>query len=294
MEQQLKVFVEVVEQQSFSRAAEVLYMSQPAVSQYIASLEKEFGVRLLERSNKFVRVNRAGEIVYQYAKEIIRNYDQMKLLVSDIKNNPSGQLRIGASYTIGEYLLPKILAKLQIDFPKIIPSVSIGNTEDIGKKLIHHEIDIGLIEGHFTHPQILSEKFSTDKMYIITGGRQCLKGETMISRVDLEQKTWIIREQGSGTREVLEEFFKKNHINPKRIIILGSTQTIKEGVESGLGISLLSELTLDKELRLHTIHKLEVEGTPIQRDFSIIKNHQEFHPKALQTFETLVKSSHMV
>ncbi|RDW15644.1 LysR family transcriptional regulator [Oceanobacillus chungangensis] len=291
MEQQLKIFIEVVERKSFSRAAKSLYMSQPAVSQYIASLEKELGVRLLERSNKFVQVNRAGKIVYQYAKDIIRNYDQMKLLVSDIKNNPSGQLKIGASYTIGEYLLPKILARLQVEFPKIIPSVFIGNTEDIGKKLIHHEIDIGLIEGQFVHPQILSEKFSTDKMYIITGGRQSLKGEVTISNEKLEQQTWIIREQGSGTREVLEDFFKKNHIHPKRVIILGSTQTIKEGVESGLGISLLSELTLNKELQLHTIKKLEVEGTPIQRDFSIIKNHHEFHPKALQTFESLVKSS---
>ncbi|QGS69187.1 LysR family transcriptional regulator [Oceanobacillus sp. 143] len=90
MEHHLKVFLEVVEKKSFSRAAEVLYMSQPAVSQYIAALEKEFGVRLLERSNKFVQVNRAGKIVYQYAKDILRNYDQMKLLVSDIKIVPAG------------------------------------------------------------------------------------------------------------------------------------------------------------------------------------------------------------
>ncbi|QGS69186.1 hypothetical protein CV093_15240 [Oceanobacillus sp. 143] len=118
-------------------------------------------------------------------------------------------MKIGASYTIGEYLLPKILAKLQIEFPKIIPAVSIGNTEEIGKKLIHHEIDIGLIEGHFTHPQILSEKFSIDKMYIIKGGRQSLEREVILSREELENETWIIREQGSGTREVLEVFFRK-------------------------------------------------------------------------------------
>ncbi|RDW16992.1 hypothetical protein CWR48_15420 [Oceanobacillus arenosus] len=103
-------------------------------------------------------------------------------------------------------------------------------------------------------------------MYIITGARQSLKGKATISE-ELEKQTWIMREQGSGTREMLEDFFQKNHIHPKRVIILGSTQTIKEGIEAGLGISLLFDLSLKKELHLHTIEKPEVKGTPIQRGF---------------------------
>src|SRR5690625_4321776 len=106
MDQQLIVFKEVCEQKSFTKAAKVLHMSQPAVSQYIASLENHLGVRLLKRDNKAVLLNKAGEIVYEHAKEIIRQYEQMETLISDIKDEPSGELKIGASYTIGEYVLP--------------------------------------------------------------------------------------------------------------------------------------------------------------------------------------------
>ncbi|WP_085991333.1 LysR substrate-binding domain-containing protein [Oceanobacillus senegalensis] len=290
MDQQLIVFVEVAERKNFSRAAEVLHMTQPAVSQYIASFERELGVPLLERTNKFVELNRAGEIVYPYAKTILRNYEQMKTLVSDIKNDPSGELKIGASYTIGEYMLPKFLARLQEWYPKIIPAVSIGNTEEIGKKLINHEIDIGLIEGKVSHTRIVTKEFAMDDMYIIAGGREALEGEK-ISKSFLEKQTWIIREEGSGTRAMLEKFLEKNHITPARLISFGSTQTIKEGVESGLGISLLSDLTFKNELQLKRIQKLPVEGTPLQRHFSIIKNQQDFYPKALQVFEALVQSN---
>ncbi|WP_373893410.1 LysR family transcriptional regulator [Virgibacillus natechei] len=289
MDQHLIVFVEVVERGNFSRAAEAMHMSQPAVSQYIASLEKEFGVRLLERNNKFVQQNKAGEIVYQYAKGILRNYDQMKVLVSDLKNEPGGELKIGASYTIGEYLLPQILAQLQRDYPSILPAVTIGNTEDIGQKLVNHEIDIGLIEGNFSHRQLAVEPFAVDDMYVIAGENHSLTKKGTIIAADLERNTWIIREEGSGTRKMLEDFFNKHKINPERVLTFGSTQVIKEGVASGLGISLLSELTLKKELELGLIQRLGIEGTPMQRNFSIIKSHQEFHPKAMHVFEQVVK-----
>ncbi|WP_339227299.1 LysR family transcriptional regulator [Oceanobacillus sp. FSL K6-2867] len=291
VDQHLIVFKEVVERKNFSRAAKELHMSQPAVSQYIAALEKDLGVRLLERSNKFVELNKAGKMVYKYAQEILRNYEQMRMLVSDLKNEPSGELKIGASYTIGEYVLPKLLAELQEEFPNILPAVTIGNTEEVGAKLVQHEIDIGLIEGNFTHNQISIEQFATDEMYIITGSDQSFKKEACISIKDLENETWIIREEGSGTRKMLEDFFQRGNLEPKRILTFGSTQTIKEGVEAGLGISLLSNLTFSKEQQLNKIQKIFIEGTPIKRKFSIIKNYHEFQPKALQAFEKLVKQS---
>ncbi|WP_067727070.1 LysR family transcriptional regulator [Oceanobacillus damuensis] len=290
MDQHLIVFKEVAARKSFSRAAKELHMSQPAVSQYIAALEKELGTRLLERTNKFVELNKAGEIVYQHTLEILRNYEKMQVLVSDLKNEPRGELKIGASYTIGEYVLPELLARLQETYPRILPEVSIGNTEEIGTKLLHHEIDIGLIEGNYSHQQISVEQFATDEMYIIAGNRTSYTLEEQISIEDLKNETWIIREEGSGTRKVVEEFFQKHDLTPKRILTFGSTQTIKEGVEAGLGISLLSKLTFAKESQLKRIQKLLVDDTPIQRKFSIIKNHYEFQPKALQVFENLVMS----
>ncbi|RLL46676.1 LysR family transcriptional regulator [Oceanobacillus piezotolerans] len=290
MDQHLIVFMKVAQLKNFSRAAEELHMSQPAVSQYIQALERELGVKLLERTNKYVEVNKAGKIVYQYGKSILREYEQMQTLVSDLQNEPAGELRIGASYTIGEYLLPSFLALLQKDYSAIIPSVSIGNTEDIGSKLVSHDIDIGLVEGTFTHKQVISVPFQIDRLYIISSiGKSLLKKR--ITPEVLAAETWIIREEGSGTRKVVEEFFEKHHISPNRLITLGSTQTIKEGVEAGLGISLLSELTIQKEIELDRIRRLEFAGTPIQRAFYVMKNHHEFYPKALQVFENLVRRS---
>ncbi|WP_068673126.1 LysR family transcriptional regulator [Oceanobacillus sp. Castelsardo] len=289
MDQHLIVFIEVAERKNFTRAAEALHMTQPAVSQYVSAFEKEIGAKLIERTNKSVELNKAGEMVYFYAKSIVKEYEQMKLLISDMKSEPSGEIQIGASYTIGEYLLPKLLAKLQEQYPSITPYVTIGNTEDIGSKLLQRDIDIGLIEGEFLHNQISLQTFATDKMYLIGSSKE-IKFKEKLTKNELENQTWIIREEGSGTRRMLEDFLKFNEIHPKRVITLGSTQTIKEGVESGLGISLLSQLTFQKELELHRIVKLPAPEIPIKRHFSIIKNDQVFQPKALLVFQELVKN----
>ncbi|MEC5422887.1 LysR family transcriptional regulator [Virgibacillus sp. C22-A2] len=291
MDQHLVVFVTVADYKNFSRAAEALHMSQPAVSQYIAALEREFEVKLLERNNKSVQVNKAGQIVYQYAKEILRNYERMQILVSDLKNDPSGELKIGASYTIGEYFLPGLLGVLRKRYLKIVPDVTIGNTTEIAQKLLNHQIDIGLVEGDFNHRSILTQHFATDDMYIIAGEGQSLIKQSIVLPKELEKQTWIIREEGSGTRKMVEDFFQKHSIQPLRVLTFGSTQIIKEAVEAGLGISLLSDLTIKKELKLNTISKLLVKDTPVQRKFSIIKNNQEFHTKAMQVFEQVVNTA---
>ena len=149
MDQHLQVFVTVAEKQNFSRAAEELHMTQPAVSQYIRVLEDNLGVRLLERTSKFVRLNKAGEIVYHHAKEINSLYTRMQHLVDDLTNHASGPLSIGASYTFGEYILPHIIAEVKAKYPKIEPEVQIGNTAKIADSVLRHQLDIGIVEGHF-------------------------------------------------------------------------------------------------------------------------------------------------
>lgn len=146
MDQHLHVFVTVVEKGSFSRAAEELHMTQPAVSQYIKLLEQTYGETLLERSTKFVRLNKAGEIVYYHAKEIVGLYTKMQSLMDDLSNRASGPLSIGASYTFGEYVLPHFIAKLLEEFPLIKPRIVIGNTKEIAKLVVGHQLDVGIIE----------------------------------------------------------------------------------------------------------------------------------------------------
>lgn len=288
MDQHLEVFIKVVEKENFSKAAEELHMTQPAVSQYIRTLEQSIGTRLLERSNKYVRLNQAGEIVYHHAKEIIALYTRMQSLVDDLTNKASGPIAIGASYTFGEYILPHIIAKMKEQYPDIHPSIRIQNTKEIIELVKKHQLDIGIIEGFFEEDVLNSEVVSKDRMFIVASPRHRLVGEKgKKTFADLEEETWILREEGSGTREAAENLFRRYGFTPKKIMEFGSTQLIKESVEAGLGISLLSSWAIKKELTNGYIGTLRVNGLPFKRNFTIL-THATYQTKALQTFiETL-------
>ncbi|MDQ0157574.1 LysR family transcriptional regulator [Robertmurraya andreesenii] len=291
MDQHLLVFVTVVEKESFSRAAEALHMTQPAVSQYIQVLENTYGVKLLDRNNKFVRLNKAGEIVYFHAKEILGLYTKMQGLMDDLTNRASGSLSIGASYTFGEYVLPHFIAKLHHEFPLIRPSIVIGNTRKIADLVLRHQLDIGIIEGNLESTQLKIDPFADDQMVVVASTQHrlaWLEGEVAAS--ELEKETWLVREVGSGTREATERIIRELSIAPKEMMEFGSTQLIKESVESGLGISFLSHLAIRKELSLGLLKIVRVKGTPLKRDFSIVLQ-SAFQTKALEVFVKILRES---
>ncbi len=283
MDQQLQVFITVVENKNFSRAAEVLHMTQPAVSQYIRTIEENLGVRLLDRTNKYVRVTKAGEIVYHHAKEIVALYTRMGSLLDDLTNQVKGPLTIGASYTYGEYILPYVIAKMKKQYPDVRPTVTIGNTEKIAELVRNHQLDVGIIEGQIKKDkQMTIQDFAEDHMVIIVSTKHPINQKN-VTKEELEKQTWILREEGSGTREAGENVFKQLQISPENIMTFGSTQAIKVAVEAGLGISFLSRLVVQKELIQGTLKIVELPGLPFTRQFSIITN-SPFQTKALQEF----------
>ena len=291
MNHYLRVFVTVVERENFSRAAEELHMTQPAVSQYIRMLEREIGAKLLERSNKYVRLNKAGEIVYHHAKEIIGLHETMQSLVDDLTNHAKGSLSIGASYTFGEYILPHIIAKMNEKYPLIEPQIRIGNTKEIEECVRSHQLDVGIVEGEFNSDHLLIEPFAEDMMYIVVPSQHRFANSTKeISVSDLALETWIVRENGSGTRSATNELFRLLGLTPEKVMEFGSTQLIKESVEAGLGISLLSMWTIRKELSLATLQKVKVKGLPFTRKFSIVTQ-TPFQTKSVQVFLELIREN---
>lgn len=291
MDQQLVVFVTVAEKKNFSRAAEELHMTQPAVSHYIRMLEREMGAKLLERSNKFVRLTKAGEVVYHHAKEILGLHTRMKELVNDMMHDASGSLSIGASYTYGEYVLPHVIAKLRERYPRIQPSITIGNTREIAELVVNRHIDIGIVEGVFRHEKLHVEPIEDDFMVVIAGSSHRLAQQSEVSLSELADETWIVREIGSGTREATERMFSELRLAPAYLMEFGSTQIIKESVEAGLGVSLLSNWAIRKELSLGTIRILPVKGTPIMRQFSLLTQAGDFQTKAMVLFADLLRES---
>ncbi|MEN1968122.1 LysR family transcriptional regulator [Lentibacillus sp. N15] len=288
MDQHLQVFVTVAEKENFSRAAEELHMTQPAVSQYIRTFEQRIGTRLLERSNKYVRLNKAGEIVYHHAKEILGLYTTMQNLVDDLVNKANGPLSIGASYTFGEYVLPRIVAKLLEVYPAIQPEVTIGNTSEIADLVATHQLDVGIVEGHFKDQQLRIEEFAEDKMVVVASANHTLVNKKSVEIQDLESETWIVREKGSGTREATENMFHHLELSPQKLMNFGSTQPIKEAVEAGLGISLLSQWAIQKELQNEDLKIIDITGLPFTRQFSIVTK-SRFQTKALEVFLGLLR-----
>jgi len=290
MDQALEVFVTVVEKGNFTRAAEELLMTQPAVSQYIRTLERSLGTRLLDRSNKYVRLNKAGEIVYHHAKEILGLYTRMNALVDDVMHRASGDLSIGSSYTFGEYLLPRMIASLRQQYPLIRPTITIGNTAEVAEMILRHEADIGIVEGDYQDERLHIEAFAEDEMVIVVPRGQRYEQLSEIPLAELQTETWIVREQGSGTREATERMFAASGFHPRQVVEFGSTQLIKESVEAGLGVTLLSRFVVRKELQLGTLHMLKPDGRPVIRRFSLILQKTPYHTKAVEVFLELLRS----
>jgi len=288
VDQSLFVFAEVAESRHFSRAAEKLHMTQPAVSQHVRALEERLNARLLTRGNKGVSLTKAGEIVYRHAKEIGELYRRMEEMVGELTAYAGGPLKIGASYTFGEYVLPGTLAALHRAYPAIRPSVVIGNTAEIADKVRERTLDVGIVEGEEIGPGLLAEKLADDEMVVAAGAEHPLAARERVDPNELDAQTWLVRERGSGTRAATDKLFATLGIRPAALMELGSTQAIKETVEAGLGVSLLSRWALRKELGLGSLKALRAEGLPFRRSFHVLLLRDDMRTRTVEAFlETL-------
>lgn len=288
MNQSYRVFVEVIERGNFSKAAQSLFMTQPAVSQYVKTLERDIGVPLINRSKKKMQLTKAGEIVFQHAKEMIGHYETMTHLIHEMYHEPKGDLAIGASYTFGEYVLPRFIARLTKQYPEIQPKITIGNTQDIAKQVEEMSLDIGIVEGDVVAKTLQVKPFATDEMCIVAAHDHPLASKEKVTKKDLEEQTWIIREEGSGTREAAVRLLDKIGIVPERQMNFGSTQIIKESVEAGLGLTVLSLWTIRKEISMETLSIIDYPGGKLARAFSILLKEKPMHTKATKVFKEIL------
>jgi DNA-binding transcriptional LysR family regulator len=285
----LLVFVAVAEEKSFTRAAEKLHISQPAISQHVQALEQQLDVKLFDRTSRFVRLNKAGEVAYHHARQILNLYTQMEQLIRDLKEEANGGLSIGASFTFGEYVLPHLLAEFRDQYPKIVPTISIGNTQTVVGLVARGELDIGVIEGKTIQENgVQVEAFAGDTVVIVASSRHSLSQQKSVSVEELSGEQWIVRESGSGTREITDLVLKTYGISPKTLVEYNSTQIIKESVLAGLGVSILSRWVIRKELEDKTLLAIPFPKDPIERHFSVVLRSSGFQTKATQLFRNFL------
>ncbi|MHB1043108.1 MAG: LysR family transcriptional regulator [Eubacteriales bacterium] len=285
---ELLIFITVAEEKNLFRAAEVQNLTQPDLSRHIQALEEYYGAVLFEKSGKGVELTPAGAALYTHAREILDLHRASRKAVADIVELVTGKLTIGASLTIGEYILPRMLAAFSQRYPKVNYSVIIGNTEFIHERALEGSIDFGLVEGHIEDKQLEVKEFLKDEMVLIVSKQHFLAKKKYVIREDLEAVTFVMREEGSGTRLALEEVLKEISLKPEKIITLGSTQAIKEAVEAGLGISFLSKWALRKELQLGTLKAVRVKDLNITRGFYLIRHKERLESKACSEFRRYI------
>jgi len=288
----LEIFKKVAEEKSFSKAAEDLFLSQPAVSSHIRNLENEFGTKLIYRSSKHVDLTPAGEILYEQSCKIINQYQEAKEKINQIQSVVSGNLRIGASFTIGEYILPELVSQTATRYPNLNINVTIGNTEEIAQGLRHNRLDVALVEGKITGKEFILEPFMVDEMVLIALPSHSLAKMKSVGAQDLEDQVWILREGGSGTRESSDRFIETLKIPVKHSYVFSSNTGVKAAVLNGLGIALVSKLIIQKEIKAGelAIIPLEQNLPRLSREFIIARGQETYVTKASEVF--LMELSH--
>ncbi|WP_200416557.1 LysR family transcriptional regulator [Virgibacillus salexigens] len=286
----LKMFCNVVEEGSITQAAKKGFVSQPAVTKQIRQLENLYGTSLFDRSENKLILTEAGEVVYPYAKEIILNLQKSVYAIDYLLGNQDIMLNVGASLTIGEYILPGLLKRFLSNSENIKFNLLLGNTPDIITKLEMNKIDVALVEGIIEKDKVsldlLVEKFSEDELVLVTPFNHRWKNRREINIEELTEEKMIWREPLSGTRVRVEYALEEQGILNKirGPMELGSLQAIKSSVEAGLGISILPKLTIQKEIKYNLLRLVKIKNFHLKRDLYLVKKKTRFSKVGLEHF----------
>ena len=289
----LRVFCTVAETKSFSKTSEIIHLTQPAVSLQIQALEEIYETKLFDRSSSTVSLTPAGEVLYKYAKEILALYATAEKVIGKLIGLVKGSITIGAGSNIGNYLLPSVITDFKNSNPKIKIHLQVGNTKRVVELLNSGTIDLGLVEGDVVRQKMIVKKLISDELLVIVPPHHPWAKKKEISITDLTKEPFIFREAGSGTRQIIEKFLARHGITPhdmKISVVLGSTEAIKDAVESGLGISIISRWAARKESKYGTLRLLSLREEKMVRDFSLVINKNTVSSNALDEFLTFLNA----
>ncbi|SDS89983.1 DNA-binding transcriptional regulator, LysR family [Mucilaginibacter mallensis] len=280
----LQVFYTVAKRLNFTKAADELFISQPAVTKHIKELESEFKVSLFERSgNKKISLTPAGETLLQYTGKLFTTYRELEYDMNMLVDQHNGVLHIGASTTVAQYIIPPILAQFHKKFKDIKVLLITGNTEDMEQALLDRNIEIGIIEGISRNPQIKYEEYLQDELVLVSAANNNLIKKVTIKPDELKNYPLLLREPGSGTLDVIAHALKPHHIKLSDLHIemqLGGSESIKSYVLHSNCLAFLSIHSILKELRNNECRIIDIKGLTVERPFHFIQLHGQSSPLA--------------
>ena len=275
MIEEMKTFIAVVEENNFTRAGEKINLSQPSVSLHINKLEKYFDETLINRSSKEkkIHITENGKILYMRIKEILKVIEDTKEEFQLEKNMLTGKVKIGASFTVGENYLPKLIGKIKTNNPFLNIEVYIKNTKEILEEIDRLEIDFAIVEGDFDKSIYEYKVLHEDEM-ILACSKQLEEKIEEMKFADMDKLSWVFREEGSGTRASGIEFLKEINVLPKDILVMGSNNSIKEYLRYGLGITFISKLVVFEYIESNYISWIKRELS-YKRKYYLVKKKLE-------------------
>ncbi|HBB01624.1 MAG: LysR family transcriptional regulator [Bacteroidetes bacterium GWD2_45_23] len=266
------VFLLVAEQRSFSKAAESLHISQPAVSRHIKEMELHYDASLFDRKGNRIYLTAAGEKVYHALREIAQHYRNLNFEMGEMHSVQSGEIIIGASSTIAQYVIPRVMASFHKRYSHIQLHLMNGNSSEMEQLLLDNRVDLALVENLSSQGGIRYRDFLHDELIVVTGKNSLYAERATIEKEDLQQIPLVLREEGSGTLEVIRQLFARHQIPFRDLntpIHLGSTESIKNFLLDFNGLAIISEKAVQNELYLKTLVKLQVTDIIFPRKFRI-------------------------
>jgi DNA-binding transcriptional LysR family regulator len=285
----LAIFHAVAQTGSMTLGAQRLDISQPAVSKQVQELESALGVSLFDRIGRRVHLSQAGEILADYALRLFALAREAEEAMAEVRGAGRGKLVLGASTTIGTYLLPGVLAEFRRRHPRIELLIRVENTEQIHRRLLARELDLGLTEGLIEEEELAGEIFHRDELVVIAARGHPLVGQRRVPLSAVREEAFILREPGSGTREVETRALARLRLPVQEIMALGSTEAIKRVVAEGVGLAIISRLAVDAECTAGALAVLPVVGLRIERPLHLVRRRGRRDSPALQAFCAILR-----
>jgi DNA-binding transcriptional LysR family regulator len=290
--QQLRILKAVATEKNFTKAAAVLYVSQPSLSKQIKTLEKNLNLLLINRERNKISLTESGKLLLQYSERILALCEESCRALIDLQNGDRGNLTVGASQTIGTYLMPRILGLFAQNYPQISLKVQVNSTRIIAKKIINREIDIAILGGEISddlEKSLTIQPFVSDELSLILSRSHPFAKKNKINKEDLYSLDFITLNSNSTIKKFIDNILIQNQIETKQlktILQLNSIEGIKTAVSLGLGAAFVSSSAIEKELKLKTIGIIKIENIKITRKLSIVSNPSCYKSKAFEFFYT--------
>lgn len=270
---QIEIFCTLVRLRSFSKAAEALYLTQPTVSGHIKNLENELGVRLLDRLGRRIIPTEEGNILYHYGRRILALRDEARQEIGGPSGRLSGQLKLGGSTIPGAYILPSFIRSFKKKYPEVSVRLLIEDTSKVAASVLAGDLCMGVIGARVKDPRLETHAFLKDELVVAVPKGHPWAKKKIITFEDLKHEPFILREEGSGTRRIMEEKLEKAGVSVHDlnvVAVMGSSDAVRQAVKAGLGVSIISIKAIKDDMDAGAIDAVRLKGAHIERNFYVV------------------------